>query len=73
MKLLLAVVLYSYWPASHDEKALVEAAQHSEVVVVAEVVNVDASPEYWSGVLDLVCYSLVVRLSSFSFLILSRP
>jgi hypothetical protein len=55
MKLLLAIVLV-FVPvlASHDDSALIEAAKSSEVVVVAEVVEVHASPGYWSGVVASV-------------------
>ena len=55
MKLLLAIALF-FSPAFafHSDEALVEAAKHSEVVVAAEVVSVDRSPGYWSGVLASV-------------------
>ena len=51
MKFLLAIaLLFVPTLASHDHSALIEAAKHSEVVVVAEVVEVHPSPGYWSGV-----------------------
>ncbi len=55
MKLLLAIVLvFTPALASRDDNALIEAAKYSEVVVIAEVVKVDASPGYWSGVVASV-------------------
>jgi hypothetical protein len=55
MKLLLTIaLLFVPTLATHDYSALIEAAKHSEVIVVAEIVKVDPSPGYWSGVLASV-------------------
>jgi hypothetical protein len=55
MKLLLTIaLLFIPTLTSHDDSALIEAAKHSEVVVVAEVVEVHPSPGYWSGVVASV-------------------
>ena len=50
MKLLLTIALL-FMPSFlfRDDSALVEVARRSEIVVVAEVVDVHPSPGYWSG------------------------
>jgi hypothetical protein len=54
MRLLLLIALVLAPTLASGDDALVEAAKHSEVVVVAQVVKVDPSHGYWSGVLASV-------------------
>jgi hypothetical protein len=51
MKLLLAAFLM-LTPvfASHDDGRVIDAAKHSEIVIVAEVVEVQPAVGFWSGV-----------------------